>query len=306
MDTKILVVGKGHLGQILTKELNVPDGMHWTEEMDLLDDALLKDLQPDVVVNCAGKTDLAWCEENPGETFRCNVSSPLMLYRRVNKARALFIHMSSGCIWDGPYDEKGRPFQFWSRPTPAAFYSWTKAACDAMLLEESTRFGTPTKQVILRPRQVYSDMASPRNTFSKLSRYPKLIDTPNSMTSAYTIVKVVRKIVQMYEGPNSITGILDWSTGEKCQRIPFLMNVYDRGVTSPWKIGNILAEEGLREPPEKMTKDDLDKWLVPKRVDVVLKDGEFEKMFDPPNIEDEARRVARLMREREENAKAQG
>lgn len=295
MNTKILVVGKGHLGRILTKELDVPDVMHWTEEMDLLDEFRFEDLQPDVVVNCAGKTDLAWCEENPGETFRCNVSSPLMLYRRAKNARSLFIHMSSGCIWDGPYDEEDRPFKTWSFPTPAAFYSWTKAACDAMLMQEKPSFGRATNQVILRPRQVYSDMASPRNTFSKLSKYPKLIDTPNSMTSAYTIVKVIRKIVQNYKGFNDFSDF-----------VPSLMNVYDRGVTSPWKIGNILAEEGLREPPEKMTKNALDQWLVPKRVDAVLEDKDFENIFDPPNIDDEARRVARLMREREENAKAQG
>jgi dTDP-4-dehydrorhamnose reductase len=286
MSTDVLVVGKGHLGQILANELDVPERMHWKGEMDLLTDEVLADLSPDIVVNCAGKTDLAWCEENPAETFRCNVSSPLMLARRTQKIEALYVHMSSGCIWDGPYDENEKPFQTWSPPTPAAFYSWTKAACDAMLMEEAPVVAMGRKLAILRPRQVYSDLDSPRNTFSKLAKYPKLIDTPNSMTSAYTIVKVVR-------------GVIENRQGEGFNPEFGLINVYDRGVTSPWKIGNILAEEGLREPPEKMTKDDLDEWLVPKRVDAVLEDKWFEKQFDPPNVEDEARRVAKLMKGKE-------
>jgi dTDP-4-dehydrorhamnose reductase len=288
IDTKVLVVGRGHLGRVIAKELGVPEEMHWVDEMDLLTDSRLAELQPDVVVNCAGKTDLAWCEGNPGETFRGNVSSPVLLSRRVFPS--LFVHMSSGCIWDGPYDKKGNPFQNDHMPTPAAFYSWTKAACDAMMLQEKPKGWDSL--VILRPRQVYSDAPSPRNTFSKLSKYPKLIDTPNSMTSAYTIVKVVQGIVSEFGQFGFLQGF------------PTVMNVYDRGVTSPWKIGNILADEGLREPPEKMTKDDLDQWLIPRRVDAVLEDTFFEERFDPPDVEEEARRLARLMREKEENVKA--
>src|SRR5205823_4133626 len=98
-----------------------------------------------------------------------------------------YLHFSSGCIWDGPYDDNGKPFTPLHPARPAAYYSWTKAACDALLLGED-----PENVAILRPRQVYSSLRSPRNTISKLNSYPKLVDTPNSMSSMDIIVKTVR------------------------------------------------------------------------------------------------------------------
>ncbi len=136
---------------------------------DLTRDAL-EVIAPDAIINAAGKTDLAWCEANAREAIRSNLEAPVRLYERILKfnSSVRFIHFSSGCVWDGPYNADGLPFTPNSSPTPACLYSWTKAAADAMLLNLD-----PERIAILRPRQVYSGYQHPRNSLLKLLRYPK-------------------------------------------------------------------------------------------------------------------------------------
>ena len=269
---RVLVIGKGHVGGYFKSHWNLPDELHWTREMADLDAATLQRLRPEVVINTAGKTDLPWCEQQALETFRCNVSAPLLLYRSLGAAfekRVAFIHMSSGCVWDGPYRADGKPFRPTDPPTPACFYSWTKAACDALLLAE-----LKAPLLILRPRQVYSPLNSPRNTLTKLRGYPKLLDTPNSMTAAATLVRTIDRAL-------ASTDLAVWNR---------ILNVYERGITSPFEVGTFLAQAGLRQLPEKLTKSDLDVWHKPKRVDAVIEDPFFEALVDPPVVQDELRR----------------
>jgi dTDP-4-dehydrorhamnose reductase len=276
----IYIVGQGHLGKILTKELGDLVCGTWSKEMDDLSIDELKKQNHDVVVCCAGKTELAWCEANPLETFRCNVSAPLGLFRRVSSLGKTFINISSGCIWDGPYGEDGEPFGPDAPATPAAFYSWTKACCDALMMRDPS----PGGLFILRPRQVYSCEDAPRNALMKIRGYESLIENHNSMTSAYTIAKTIKVLHQrLYSAP----------TKETIERR--ILSVYDRGVFSPFKMGVILAETGLRDMPKKMTKTDLDGWLSPRRVDAVMKDELFEEWVNPPEVEDEVRRVVSLI-----------
>ena len=146
-------------------------------------------------------------------------------------------------------------------PSPACLYSWTKAAADAMLLDLD-----PERIAILRPRQVYSGSHHPRNTLVKLQRYPKLVDTPNSVSSIDIIEKTLRHILTAKE---------DWSG---------VWNVYDRGVTSPFEIGEMLWNAGFREQPLRISKAELDTFHKPKRVDTVLYDARFEAAIQPEEV----------------------
>lgn len=272
MNKKVLLIGKGHLGSYLKDLWKIPNELQWTREMADLDAATLKKLAPDAVINTAGKTDLRWCEDNPAECFRCNVTAPIGVYRAVKAAfnnKIPYIHLSSGCVWDGPYGADGKPFGPNDPPLPACFYSWTKSACDALMLREAA-----APVLVLRPRQVYSPLASPRNTLTKLNSYPKLLDTPNTMTSADTIAKTIE--VALAAPDERI-----WNR---------ILLVYEKGFSSPYEVGNFLAAAGTRKAPEKLTKSELDGWHKPKRVDTVLYDEFFEKTFNPPTVQEELKR----------------
>jgi len=277
---KTLLIGKGHLGKLLNKELEIQPGYYWTDRMANLDEATLLRLAPDLIVNTAGKTDLTFCENNKDECWQSNVIEPLYLYRRnLKTVKAHYLHISSGCIWDGPFNETGRAFEPLDPPTPACFYSWSKATFDSLLKEEAM-----APVAILRPRQVYSaSFAGPgettRNTLQKLMQYKTLIDTPNSMTSAYTIAKAIRNIRAI-----------------ECWPLIRTYNVYDLGYTTPYEVGRMLAEAGLREMPGLTYKNELDKWHKPRRVDAVIHDAGFEEIVEPPKVEDELRRVIALFK----------
>jgi len=265
----ILIVGQGHMGKILEKGLpSATLCQKRIQEMTRLD------VQPfDVVVNTAAKTDLPWCEEHPMEAFEENVIAAVKLGRLAANEGIPLIHLSSGCIWKGPYNSYGTPFRPTSLPDPACFYSWTKVAAEGILMNEK-----PTALHILRPRQVYSDSPSPRNTLFKLNTYKKLLDTPNSMTSVDTIKKCILGIIKDSETLNQIK----------------VWNLYDIGVTSPYQVGMLLHEAGLREKPELLEKKDLDTWHKPQRVDAVMEDIFMEKFVEPPMVQDELRRVIAL------------
>jgi nucleoside-diphosphate-sugar epimerase len=261
---KILLIGRGQIGSALARDLDEFDVHIWSHDIDDLTRDALEVIAPDAVINAAGKTDLAWCESNAREAIRSNLEAPVHLYERILKLDSFirFIHFSSGCVWDGPYDAEGNPFAPDSTPTPACLYSWTKAAADAMLLERNRE-----RIAIVRPRQVYSGSQHLRNSLIKLLRYPKLIDTPNSVSSMNVIEKSVRHVLT---APDNWSGI--W-------------NIYDRGITTPLAIGEMLWKAGLREQPFRISKEELDAFHKPKRVDTVLFDERFETVIQPDDVQ---------------------
>jgi len=266
---KILVVGKGHMGKILEKEL--PNTVLYPQRIQQMEQ---KDLEGyNVVINTAAKTDLPWCESNAREAFEHNVECAFKLGRFCCDVGLPLIQFSSGCIWKGPYTHLKRPFRPTSPADPACFYSWTKVAAEGILLREFV-----DGLHILRPRQVYSDEPSPRNTLWKLNSYPKLLDTPNSMTSSATIQKCISRII---EDEDTLYSNRVW-------------NLYDLGITSPFKVGMMLFKRGLRKKPKKLEKKDLDTWHKPQRVDVVMEDYRMERVVDPPNVNDELERMIDL------------
>jgi len=92
------------------------------------------------------------------------------------------------------------------------------------------------------------------------------------MTSAATVAKTIEAILQV-------------------KMCPPALNVCEHGVTSPYQVGCLLAEAGLREPPGLITKTELDETLKPKRVDVVMEDGWLDLHVRPPEVHDELKRV---------------
>lgn len=279
----IAITGNGHLGNYLkSKPL-------WPETTILLTarigEIIAGDLEGvDVLINTAGKTDLAWCEANKAEAFDSNVTQVASLYRACLEAGARLIHLSSGCVWDGPYQADGQPFEPDSPTSPACFYAETKVACDQGLMSVSCG----KDLAILRLRMPYSPVVSDRNLLSKLSKYQSLIDEQNSITSADTLARTIESLLG-----NDLSPL--W------HRISL---VYDRGHTTPFLIGQMLHKAGLREYPKKLEKVSLDSWHKPKRVNTVMRDHLFEQTIDAPRVEVELERVTALYKENYEHRPA--
>lgn len=145
--------------------------------------------EPDAVINCAGLTgspNVDWCETHQHETMMANTWLPIMMANECHKFGIHFTHLSSGCIFYGESpDPKG-----WLEhdyPNPAAYYSKTKAAADFVL-------GDLPNVAIARLRIPMDPMPSPKNSITKITSYPKVIDVKNSVSVVEDLLDAMKQL----------------------------------------------------------------------------------------------------------------
>ena len=125
---KILITGpRGYLGQHFQKFLSDQGETVIPSQADIgnLEQVRveLKEHQPDIVLNCAGKTgrpNVDWCETHQTETLYANVTGPLILLQACTESGARLVHLGSGCVYDG--DNGGNGFS----ETDARTAAWSR------------------------------------------------------------------------------------------------------------------------------------------------------------------------------------
>ncbi|PKI53115.1 hypothetical protein CRG98_026477 [Punica granatum] len=138
---------------------------------------------PTHVFNAAGVTgrpNVDWCESHKVETIRTNVVGTLTLADVCRERGLVLINYATGCIFE--YDQAhplGSGIGFKEEDTPnfvGSFYSKTKAMVEELLKNYEN-------VCTLRVRMpISSDLSNPRNFITKITRYEKVVNIPNSMT----------------------------------------------------------------------------------------------------------------------------
>jgi len=123
---------------------------------------VIKEYQPSVVINAAAKTNLEYCEENKEIAYLTNTLGPLNILSACATHAAKFIHISSGCLFDG----NSAPATEATTPNTSVWYTHTKKWADEMI----TAFGYED-YLILRPRQMISALDHPTNMLTKFAQY---------------------------------------------------------------------------------------------------------------------------------------
>ncbi len=191
---KVLVFGRGFLGERLSREL-AREGSAVLHAADIADESAvrkaLRDVAPDAVVNAAGKTgkpNVDWCESHRVETYRSNVEGPLVLARACQERGTYLLHLGSGCIFYGrsPAPSGWREDDF---ANPTSFYSRTKYAAD-LVLSGLSGVG------VARLRMPIDSVPGPRNLITKLASYKQVIDVENSVTVVSDLIAAVAALVE--------------------------------------------------------------------------------------------------------------
>ncbi|XP_034682992.1 trifunctional UDP-glucose 4,6-dehydratase/UDP-4-keto-6-deoxy-D-glucose 3,5-epimerase/UDP-4-keto-L-rhamnose-reductase RHM1-like [Vitis riparia] len=185
---KFLIYGRtGWIGGLLGK-LCKDGGIEFEYGKGRLQDrkTLMEDIrrvQPTHVFNAAGVTgrpNVDWCESHKVETIRTNVVGTLTLADVCKEQGLLMMNFATGCIFE--YDEEhpeGSGVGFKEEDKPnfiGSFYSKTKAMVEELLREYEN-------VCTLRVRMpISSDLSNPRNFITKIARYNKVVNIPNSMT----------------------------------------------------------------------------------------------------------------------------
>lgn len=183
-----LVYGRtGWIGGLIG-ELLKSQGIQWSYGEARLEDraAILEDIRrvkPTHVLNAAGVTgrpNVDWCESHKIETVRANVIGCLNLADVCYLSGIHMTYYGTGCIFS--YDEShpmnsGHGFTEEDKPNfVGSWYSKSKAATEDML--------RPYPNVLtLRIRMpIVADLTYPRNFITKIIKYDRVINIPNSMT----------------------------------------------------------------------------------------------------------------------------
>jgi len=222
MKYKVLIVGKGYIGQRLSQEF----GWEISDKRinSLIDaEALIKEHAPDIIINCIGyigKSNVDDCEIDKDKTLLTNTFVPIILAEAAIRNKIKLVHISTGCIYNFDYT-KQKPITEEENPDFFGLhYSRTKIYAERVLETLAWRHDI----LILRIRIPLDNRPSPRNILDKLIKYGKVIDLPNSITYIPDFILMLKHLIKI-----DATGIYN-TVNKYGLRYPELMEVYKKYV----------------------------------------------------------------------------
>ncbi len=119
----------------------------------------IKEIWPDVVINCSGKINVDWCEKNKKEAYAVNAGGPLNItcaLKELGMQKTVFVHISTSDVFGGEKDF----FTEGDIPNPVNVYGASKYEGERNILKEFD--GSDFRYYILRLGWLYGDE---RDTF---------------------------------------------------------------------------------------------------------------------------------------------
>jgi dTDP-4-dehydrorhamnose reductase len=200
---KILIIGKGYIGNYLYKKNTKHYIKHISKlDLDYTNPNILKsfiekeeylDNKFDWIINCSGytgKPNVEACELDKDNCYYYNVTIPLFLTKVANELDIPIIHIGSGCIYDGYskiYNENDLP-NFGSDSYSSSFYSKTKDAFE--------KLSAHLDRYIFRIRIPFNGIPEPKNYIWKIINYNFLINYKNSITNVDDFADFVYKFIE--------------------------------------------------------------------------------------------------------------
>ncbi len=209
-------------------------------------------VRPDRVISAAGLTgvpNVDWCESHQQETIRVNVVGALTL---ADVCFVRGIHMTnfgSGCIYEYDKDHplgSGKGFTEKDKPNfDGSFYSKTKGMLDLLLQAYPNVLN-------LRLRMPISDDLHQKNFVTKISRYKKVVNIPNSMSVLTDLLPVAidmskRKLTGAYNFVNP--GVISHNQ---------ILDLYKKYLNPSFKYENFTIEEQDKILVSRRSNNELD------------------------------------------------
>jgi len=212
----------------------------------------LDQYRPTYVLNCAGvtgKPNIDWCEDHKPETIRANVIGALTLADLCFLRGIPLTVYSSGCIYS--YDSKhpvGSGVGFTEEEPPnyfGSFYSHTKIVAEDLLKEYHN-------VLVLRLRMPISDDLHPRSLITKLTRYSRVVNIPNSMTVLTDMLPI--SIIMTQRG---LRGIFNFTNPGVLSHNEIL-DLYTKEIDPYFKYANFSEEEQAKILKAGRSNNELD------------------------------------------------
>lgn len=165
----------------------------------------LDEIKPEIVLNAAGVTgrpNVDWCEDHKQETIRANIIGCLNLCDLCYIRNIHVTNFATGCIfkYDAEHPMGGKTFTEEDDGNfTGSFYSFGKG-----LVEKLVKFYPNV--LTLRVRMPISDDLHHRNFITKITKYAKVVNIPNSMTVLHDLLPIAIKASQQ-----KVKGILNFT-----------------------------------------------------------------------------------------------
>jgi len=155
----------------------------------------IRKFKPKIIINCIGHTgrNVDDCELDKDKTLMANTFVPIILAEAALRNRIRLVHISSGCIYKFNY-KNDKPLTEEKVPDFLdLFYSRSKIYSDRALEVLSNEFNI----LIVRPRVPLDNRPHPRNILTKLLKFKKVIDLPNSVTYIPDFIMALKHLLNI-------------------------------------------------------------------------------------------------------------
>ena len=222
---KIWITGaEGHIGTAL---LDLLEGVEYQllptdiEEVDItkIDEVtqFVHVNRPDVVINCAGLTDVQECENIVDEAYRVNAIGVRNVALAANEVNAKVIQIST----DDVFDKESRvPYNEFDNVHPRTNYGKSKEAGEKILTQLLNRF------VIIRSSWIYGIGRDFVDEVLRNVGQGKTMEVPNNQYAAPTSAKELAKVIR-YFIDNEEYGLYHVVCPGSCSRYEFARTILE-------------------------------------------------------------------------------
>uniref|UniRef100_M1AA70 UDP-glucose 4,6-dehydratase n=1 Tax=Solanum tuberosum TaxID=4113 RepID=M1AA70_SOLTU len=272
----------GWIGGLLSK-LCEKQGIPYEYGKGRLEDRsqLLSDIhavKPTHVFNAAGVTgrpNVDWCESHKTETIRTNVAGTLNLADVCKENGLLMMNFATGCIFEyNAAHPEGSGIGFKEEDSPnftGSFYSKTKAMVEELLKEY------PNVCTLRVRMPISSDLNNPRNFITKISRYNKVVNIPNSMTILDELLPISIEMAK-----RNLTGIWNFTNPGVVSHNEIL-EMYKKYINPEFKWSNFTLDEQAKVLVAPRSNNEMDASKLKKEFPELLsiKESLIKNVFEP-------------------------
>lgn len=242
---KIWITGaEGHIGTAL---LDLLEGVEYQllptdiKEVDItkIDEVtqFVHVNRPDVVINCAGLTDVQECENNVDEAYRVNAIGVRNVALAANEVNAKVIQIST----DDVFDKESRiPYNEFDNVHPRTIYGKSKEAGEKILTQLLNRF------VIIRSSWIYGIGRDFVDEVLRNVGQGKKMEVPNNQYAAPTSAKELAKVIR-YFIDNEEYGLYHVVCPGSCSRYEFARTILEySGKAGELELYPVVIEDSAR------------------------------------------------------------
>lgn len=225
---KVLVIGMGQVGLCLrdTQPENVIAHYLDRSQLDITDEKrvheVIKDLQPDCVINAAAYTAVDKAEDEPELAFAVNEHGAKNIAAACELDGARMIHISTDFVFDG---KKQAPYTPEDAPNPLNVYGASKLAGEKTVLGESKG------ALVVRTSWVFSHYGHNfSKTMLRLMADGKSLNIVNDQIGSPTSARSLAKYLWKLSDSSSINGIQHFSNTGYCSWYDFAKEIGQSGL----------------------------------------------------------------------------